>query len=122
MIVYPKKLFPDEPKFLSLADLMPFEFIDIGDSGPLGDLLWTRMMEEDTRLSSAFKVQTYFIAARLVAQEVGVCVIDKFTADGNISENMSYASFNPPLTFNVKVLHLENHSLSKVAEEFIPYF
>jgi len=121
VVVYPKKMFPEEPKLLSLTDLTPFEFIDIGDSGPLGDLLWKRMMEEDTRLASAFKVQTYFIAARLVAQGVGVCVIDKFTAEGNLSENMAYASFNPPLTFDVKVLHLENHSLSKVAEAFIPY-
>jgi len=121
VIVYPKKLFPTEPKSLTLAELIPHEFIDIGDSGPLGDLLWTRMMEENTRLQAEIKVQTYFIAARLVAQGAGVCVIDKFTANGNITPDMAYASFDPPLTFGVNILHLENRRLPKFAEKFIPY-
>jgi DNA-binding transcriptional LysR family regulator len=121
VIVYPKKHFPHLPKSLTLTELASFEFIDIGDSGPLGDLLWTRMMEENVPLQSAIKVQTYFIAARLVAQGVGVCVIDKYTAQGNLTDNMAYASFEPPLSFDVNVLHLENRVLSKATEAFIPY-
>jgi len=121
VVVYPKELFPEEPAVLSMAELEELDFIDIGDSGPLGDLLWTRMMEDDVRLTSSIKVQTYFIAARLVAQGAGICVVDKHTAQGNLTENMGYASFEPKLSFDIKVLHLENRSLSKVAEEFIPY-
>jgi DNA-binding transcriptional LysR family regulator len=121
VIVYPKENFPDSPKELTLSQLKDFEYIDIGDSGPLADLLWTRMMQDNISLEALIKVQTYFIAARLVAQGVGICVVDRFTAEGNLSDNTAIASFNPPLTFPVKALYLENRSLSKVSEEFLTY-
>lgn len=121
VIVYPKQYFPDQPANLTLSQLQSFEFIDISDSGPLGDLLWTRMMEEDIKLDSTIKVQTYFIAARLVAQGIGVCIVDKYTAQGNMTDNMAMASFEPPLRFSVNALHLENRSLSKVTDAFLPF-
>lgn len=121
VIVYPKVSFPDCPSKLTLSQLQEFEYIDISESGPLGDLLWTRMMKENITLESPIKVQTYFIAARLVAQGAGVCVIDKFTALGNLSDNIAIASFDPPLAFSVNALHLDNRNLSKVTEEFIPF-
>jgi len=121
VIVYPKTSFPDCPDKLTLSQLQDFEYIDISESGPLGDLLWTRMMKDNITLESPIKVQTYFIAARLVAQGAGICVVDKFTALGNMSDNIAMASFDPPLNFSVNALHLENRNLSKVTEEFIPF-
>jgi len=121
VIVYPKALFPEQPKVMSLADICDLSFIDIGESGPLGDLLWSRMMEDDIQLNSSIKVQTYFIAARLVAQGAGVCIIDKYTALGNLTDDIGIASFAPKLRFNVDLLHLESNTLSKVASTFIPY-
>lgn len=121
VIVYPKALFPEQPKVMSLADICNLSFIDIGESGPLGDLLWSRMMEDDIQLNSSIKVQTYFIAARLVAQGAGVCIIDKYTALGNLTDDIGIASFAPKLRFNVDLLHLESNTLSKVASTFVPY-
>lgn len=121
VIVYPKTSFPHCPDKLTLAELKDFEYIDISESGPLGDLLWTRMLKDNVSLESPIKVQTYFIAARLVAQGAGICVVDKFTAQGNLDDSIAMASFDPPLNFSVHALHLENRSLSKVTEEFIPY-
>lgn len=121
VIVYPKASFPDSPKKLTLSQIEEFEYIDISDSGPLADLLWTRMMKDNITLEALIKVQTYFIAARLVAQGTGICVVDRFTAEGNLSENTGIASFDPPLTFSVSALYLENKSLSKVSEEFLPF-
>ncbi|KGJ95900.1 LysR family transcriptional regulator [Colwellia psychrerythraea] len=121
VIVYPKESFPDCPKELTLSQLKEFEYIDISDSGPLADLLWKRMRQENITLEALIKVQTYFIAARLVAQGTGICVVDRFTAEGNLSDNTAIASFNPPLTFSVNALYLENKSLSKVSEEFLPF-
>ncbi|HBY84484.1 MAG TPA: LysR family transcriptional regulator [Colwellia sp.] len=121
VIVYPKASFPDSPKKMPLNQLKEFEYIDIGDSGPLADLLWTRMMQDGINLEALIKVQTYFIAARLVAQGVGICVVDRFTAEGNLSDNTAIASFDPPLTFPVKALYLENKCLSKVSQEFLSY-
>lgn len=121
VIVYPKASFPDIPKKLTLSQLKEFEYIDISDSGPLGDLLWTRMLQDNISLEALIKVQTYFIAARLVAQGVGICVVDRFTAQGNLTDNIAIASFDPPLNFPVNALYLENRNLSKVTEEFLPY-
>jgi len=121
VIVYPKEKFPEQPEKLTLNDLANHEFIDIGDSGPLGDILWTRMLEDNLTLNAVIKVQTYFIAARLVAQGIGICIVDKYTAQGNLTDETAIASFDPPLTFSVNAIHLDNKVLSKVTEEFIPF-
>jgi len=121
VLIYPKTLFPHCPEKLKLSDVESYEFIDIANSGPLGDLAWKRIIEEKVLLESKIKVSTYFIAARLVAQGLGICVVDKFTAMGNLTEDTAFASFDPPLEFSIKGLHLENKGLPKVAEEFIPY-
>ncbi|WP_085300005.1 LysR family transcriptional regulator [Cognaticolwellia mytili] len=121
VIVYPKNKFPDCPDKLTLTQVCDSEFIDISDSGPLADMLWTRVMEEDIGITSSIKVQTYFIAARLVARGLGVCVVDRYTAEGNLSDNVAIASFEPALTFNINAVHLENRAKSKVIDEFIPY-
>jgi DNA-binding transcriptional LysR family regulator len=121
VIVYPKSSFTDCPEKLSLSQVQEFEYIDISDSGPLGDLLWSRMMQDNITLKSLIKVQTYFIAARLVSQGAGICVVDRFTAQGNLADNIAIASFDPPLNFTVSALFLENKGLSMVTEEFLPF-
>ena len=121
VMVYPKEKFPHCPDKLTLAQLSDAEFIDISDSGPLADMLLTRMMKENVALPSTIKVQTYFIAARLVASGLGVCVVDRYTAEGNLSDNVAIASFEPALTFNISAIHLENRTNSKLIDEFIPY-
>ncbi|WP_286232763.1 LysR family transcriptional regulator [Thalassotalea sediminis] len=121
VVMYPKALFSESPAELSLSQLTEYPFIDISDSGPLGDLLWTRIMEENVDLQSTIKVQTYFIAARMVARGAGVCVVDKYTAQGNVSNDIGYASFSPKLSFDVSLLHLEGRPIPRVAEDFIPY-
>ena len=67
VIVYPKASFPDCPDKLTLSQLQDFECLDISESGLLDDLLWMRLMNDNIALESPFKVQSYFIAARLVA-------------------------------------------------------
>ena len=118
VMVYTKDSLPGNPTTLALCQLVDFEFIDISDSGPLGVLLWNRMMEENISFASKIKVQTYFIAVRLVAQGGGICVVDKYTAQGNLSDNLVMASFDPPLHFSINLLHLENRPLSKLACAF----
>jgi len=121
VIVYPKELFPDCPEKLTLKELEQYEFIDINDSGPLGSLFWARMMEENVFLKSVIKVQTYFIATKLVEQGAGLCVVDRYTAKSNLSDHMAIASFDPPLPFTVNALHLENSCMPRTITEFLPF-
>ncbi|PCI60211.1 MAG: LysR family transcriptional regulator [Gammaproteobacteria bacterium] len=119
VIMYPKYLFPQQPKKLSLKSLLDHELIGIGNSGPLDDLVWNRFMEEGVSLKSSIQVETFFIAARMTAQNIGICIVDEFTARCNLSNSVAIASFDPPLTFPVKGLHLENKQLSKACEDFV---
>ena len=121
VVMYPKAWFEQAPQQLTLQELAGREFIDISDSGPLADMLWTRILEENIQFSSHMKVETYFIAARMVTKGLGFCVVDKATASANCSEHIATASFAPQLKFDIKLLHLENRALAKVVEEFIPY-
>ena len=121
VIVYPKKLFPHCPDKLKLSEVADVEFIDITSSGPLGDIAWKRLLEEKVAPKSLIKVQTYFIAARLVAQGLGICIVDKFTAENNLTDDIAIASFDPLLNVSIKGLHLENKGLPKVVQEYIPY-
>lgn len=121
VIVYQKEKFPTRPPSLTLKQLEDFEFIDINDSGPLGDLLWSRMMKESVFPKSTIKVQTYFIAAKLVERGVGVCVVDKHTALSVLSDNIAMASIEPPLTFTINALHLDSGCLSRVVDDFLPF-
>ena len=79
------------------------------------------MLEENVPFHSTIKVQTYFIAARMVAKGAGICVVDKYTALGNLHDDIAFASFEPKLSFNVSVLHLDNRRISRAAQDFIPY-
>lgn len=121
VVVYPKELFPEQPTTLPLSVLAQHQVIDIADSGPLGDKLANQLLKHDIKLQSTMKVHTYFIAARLVEQGLGICVVDKLTAQGNLADNMAFASFENKLTFKIKLLHLETNQLSSVAANFIPY-
>ncbi|MFT4653425.1 MAG: DNA-binding transcriptional LysR family regulator [Kangiellaceae bacterium] len=121
VIVYPKQKFPHCPNKLTLSEVCDLELLDISDSGPLAAILWARMVKEDINFKSSIKVQTYFIAVRIVSRGLGVCVVDRYTAQGNLSENMAIASFDPPLTFNINAVHLESQTKTKVIDEFLPY-
>lgn len=119
VMMYPRDLLPDTPSQVRLQQFEHHEVIGIGDSGPLGDLLWHRLAEDDIALNSNITVQTYFIAARLVAQNIGVCVVDEFTARGNTNDKVAIAAIEPALNFNLSALRLEDKNLSQIADDFL---
>ena len=119
VLVAPKHVFQNGNTLIETSELAHYELIGIWDSGPLGDLLWNRLSENEVSVSSSIQVQTYFIASRLVSQNVGVCVVDEFTARGNLSDDTLYAGFKPSLTFDVQALHLSDKPLSVNCKAFI---
>jgi DNA-binding transcriptional LysR family regulator len=119
VFVAPALKLPEANEKVSIYELANHELIGIWDSGPLGDLLWNRFSEETLAVNSHIKVQTYFIAARLVAQNVGVCVVDEFTARGNASPTTDYRYFEPSITFDVQTLYLSDKPLSVNANAFL---
>lgn len=121
VILYPDEHFPERPKKLSVDELSDSELIGIWDSGPLGELVWNRLTNSDVQVKSSLQVDTYYIAASLVSKGLGCCTIDKYTALGNLSDDVSMASFEPPLTFHLKGLYLDSKPIPKICEEFAEF-
>jgi len=119
VMMYPRKLLPDAPSQVSLAQFAQHEMIGIDDSGPLGDLLWHRLAESDLVFNTNITVKTYFIAARLVAQHIGICVIDEFSARGNLNEKVAIATIEPALNFKLTALRREDKKISQIADDFL---
>ena len=119
VLVAPKCVFEQFGSEVKTCELTKHELIGIWDSGPLGDLLWNRLTENEVSVNSSIQVQTYFIASRLVAQNVGVCVVDEFTARGNLNSDTHYSGFTPKLSFDVQALHLSDKPLSVNGNAFI---
>lgn len=119
VMMYPSQYFEHQPTSIALNEIAEQQVIGIWDSGPLGDLVLGRLSEEDIHVNSNIKVQTYFLAARLVAKNMGVCIVDEFTARGNLSDNVSLAAIEPPLNFQLKALHIEDKALSQLANDFL---
>jgi DNA-binding transcriptional LysR family regulator len=121
VVCYPKQRFPDQPQSMSLTTLANHNLIGIWDSGPIGEMVWDKLNESDQYFSSMLQVDTYYIAARLVDKSVGCCTVDRFTAEGNKTENVGIASFEPKMKFSVKALHLDSRPLSRNCELFLTY-
>lgn len=121
VILYPKSSFPHLPLTLNASDLAEQELIGIWDSGPLGELAWNHFSQQNIDVTSTLQVETYYVAARLVAQGLGCCIIDKYTAQAHLSDDVAMASFEQPMKFPVKGLYLDNNPLSKTSEVFLEY-
>ena len=119
VVVYPKSLVLPHSKKVRLESLTDFDFIDISTSGPLGDLLSEELEKRQLEFKTRIKVETYFIAAKLVAKDLGFSIIDKHTAMNTLSPNMEIASLDPPIHFSINILHLEKRSLSNIYKKFI---
>lgn len=119
--VYPKSLLPECPKVISLKELLQYPLVSIWDSGPLADITWQRIQDENLSTNNTIQVQTYFIAVNLVKRGVGVCLVDEFTAQSQKSEHIGIAQLNQPIKYPIKGLYLEKKPLSHVAEDFLDY-
>lgn len=122
VLLYPRSQYPDMPPRIPLSALASMELIDIWDSGPLGALIWQQLAEAGIEVTSSLQVDTYYIAANLVRKGMGCCTIDKYTASANLSPDLAMVAFDPPLTFTIKGLHLQDTPLPRVCQDFIAFF
>ncbi|WP_158768869.1 LysR family transcriptional regulator [Paraglaciecola sp. L1A13] len=121
VVCYPNAVFSEQPKTLTLEALANQELIGIWDSGPLGALVWERLIANDIQINSTYQVDTYYIATKFVDKNLGCCTVDYYTAYGNQTENFSIASLSPPIEFDIKALYLESRPLSRICSTFLQY-
>lgn len=119
--VYPKLWFPDLPKRISLKTLLKHSLIGIKGSGPLADLVWAEINRQKIDVKTQLQVQTYFLAVQLAARELGVCLVDEFTANGCRSNAMGIAELKENLSFPIQGLHIESKPLSRPMTRFVKH-
>ncbi|MBU2977615.1 LysR family transcriptional regulator [Alteromonas sp. C1M14] len=119
VVMYPKKAFATQPEALSLDELISMDIIGIWESGPLGEMAWRHIEQSGLDIQTHIQVDTYYIAAKLVHAGLGCCIVDRLTAQGNLTKETGIARFSPSLNFDIKALSLTDRPLAKVCDGFL---
>ncbi|NOR20526.1 MAG: LysR family transcriptional regulator [Xanthomonadales bacterium] len=106
---------------LTLKDLDGMPFINLNSRNPLGRLLASRKKANDIKFNNVAKVETYQMAKALVAEGAGVSIIDEITARSTGHKEVTAWKLEPPLEFNIALLHLEHEPLSIVTQHFVEH-
>ena len=106
---------------LSLKDLEGLPFINLNTRSPLGSILASRLEASNIQIRNVAKVETYQMAKALVAHGAGVSIIDEITAKSTGHGDVAAWKLQPPLQFNIALLHLENEPLSIVTQQFVEH-
>lgn len=106
---------------LTLNDLDGMPFINMNTRSPLGRLLASRRKANNIRFNNVAKVETYQMAKALVAQGAGVSIIDEITARSTGHKDVVARKLQPPLEFNIAILHVEHEPLSIVTQHFVAH-
>lgn len=102
-----------------LEDLEGLPFIGLSVRGPLGQLLHESVDAFDQRFKPLIIVETYQMAMALVKQGAGVSVIDEVTARSVGADGVSVMQLEPPIHFDVALLHAGSPSLTRPAAAFV---
>jgi DNA-binding transcriptional LysR family regulator len=106
---------------LTLEDLDGLPFINLDTRSPLGALVASRMETSNIQFQNVAQVETYQMAKALVAHGAGVSIIDEVTANSTGHKDVIAWKLQPPLHFNIALLHLDNEPLSIVAQRFVEH-
>lgn len=106
---------------LTLEDLDGMPFINLGARSPLGQLLANRIETSNIKLRTVANVETYQMAKALVSHGAGVALIDEITARSSGHDNVIARQLDPPLQFEVAILHAESDPFSVINQQFIDH-
>ena len=104
---------------VTIEDVAHLPFIRLSERGPLGQLLEGYFKLTDAKLTEVAAAETYHIARSLVANGIGVAIVDDITAYTGNQEGIKIYAFKPQLTYRVSALYLQNYPLNEFAQSFI---
>jgi len=111
----------DKNSKLTLEELDGMRFINLSTRSPLGQLLAARIEVSDIQLHTVANVETYQMAKALVAHGAGVALIDEITARSSGHDNVIARYLDPPLQFEISILHTVTDPLSIITQRFISH-
>ena len=109
----------DKNSKLTLEKLDGMRFVNLSSRSPLGQLLAARIEASDIQLNTVANVETYLMAKALVAHGAGVALIDEITARSSGHNNVIARYLDPPLQFEISILHTVTDPLSIITQRFI---
>lgn len=119
VVLYREQDMPDAPSRVELEHLRGRRFISLAASGPIG-LLFTQELDGlGLELDEVVSARTFYIAAALVQQGVGMTVVDSFTASASLASGLSVRPLEPRLTFDVHAMFLLNRPPTALATDFL---
>jgi DNA-binding transcriptional LysR family regulator len=117
--LYREEDMPDAPPSLELARLRGRRFISLAASGPLGQLFTQELERRGVALDDAVSVRTFYMAAALVRQGVGITVVDSFTAQACLVPGLAMRPLKPRITFDIHAVFLINRPPGALADDFL---
>lgn len=119
VLLYREQDMPDAPPRVALELLRGQPFISVGTSGPIGHLFTQELVRIDLELDEIVSARTFYIAAALVREGVGMTVVDSFTAQASIESGLSSRPIEPPIQFDVHAMFLLNRPPTALATSFL---
>ena len=111
----------DKNSKLTLEELDGMRFVNLSTRSPLGQLLAARTEASDIQLHTVANVETYQMAKALVAHGAGIALIDEITARSSGHDNVIARYLDPPLRFEISILHTVTDPLSIITQRFISH-
>src|SRR5690606_518020 len=122
MLLFQTAALPGVDEHVPLRILDGQDLVGLTTGGPVGDLLNRELQHQDVTVNEVVSNQTFYIAAELARNGVGMAVVDEFTARAAAGPAMSHRPFSPPLRFKVQCVHLEDRPPPEAARRFLTVF
>ncbi len=112
-------LSPDQ-KF-GLAEIAGLPLVQLHSRSPLGHLIQARFDALDVVPSVVAIAETYHMAKSLVAQQLGVALVDEITARSEPAGNIDIFSLDHEMPFDICMLSLAGVPLSRPCQRFVEH-
>ncbi len=119
VVLYREQDMPDAPPRIELSRIAGRRFISLAASGPIGQLFSQEQQRQGLDFDEVVSARTFYIASALVAQGVGMTVVDNFTAQASLAPGLSIRPLEPRLIFDVHAMFLLNRPPNALATEFL---
>ena len=119
VLLYREQDMPGAPPRIELELLRGQRFISVATSGPIGHLFTQELARIGLELDEVVSARTFYIAAALVREGVGMTVVDSFTAQASIGSGLSARPIEPPILFDVHAMFLLNRPPTALATDFL---
>jgi DNA-binding transcriptional LysR family regulator len=118
VVLFRRQDLPDPPPCVTAEALRNFRMIRLINDGTIGGLIarYAANQRDDEGIIAA---KSYFVAAALVEQGLGVAIMDEFTARACMTPELDVRPMGGEMQFDVVASHLEDLPLSAIANHFL---